>query len=207
MSKKIIPTIYVHFLAVALFVAPYISVIAQETQWVVADGSSFTIDGTSNLRNWSATSNQVQGTLAFSETFRQFAFPQLDEKVTSLSFKLEGKSLDGSNTGMNPTMHRALKVNAHPEITYELTEAKVTEVNESSFYLETTGTLTVAGKAQDVAMVVMGQPQDGGQYTFTGKHDLKMTQFDIQPPTALFGQIEAGDDITVKFTLVVKPKA
>ena len=182
-------------------------VFAQQAQMEVSTESSFSIDGTSNLRNWSATSQEVSGNIEFSETFQQFPFPQLEEKITGLSFTLPGKSLNGSNKGMDPTMHRALKVNAHPEITYELAEASVTEVNESSFYMDTKGTLTVAGKAQEISMVVMGKPNEGGGFSFTGKHELKMTQFDIKPPTALFGQIEAGDDVTVQFTLVVVPKA
>jgi hypothetical protein len=33
---------------------------------------------------------------------------------------------------------------------------------------------------------------------------MKMTSFKVDPPTAMWGVIKSGDDITVNFTLVLK---
>ncbi|MGH9361260.1 MAG: hypothetical protein ACRD2T_05030, partial [Thermoanaerobaculia bacterium] len=40
-----------------------------------------------------------------------------------------------------------------------------------------------------------------GRYRITGALELKMTDFGIQPPTALMGLIRAGDGLRVRFDL------
>ena len=45
------------------------------------------------------------------------------------------------------------------------------------------------------AMVTQGKVQ------FTGSYTLKMTDFSVKPPTAMFGTIKTGDEITVKFNV------
>jgi hypothetical protein len=35
---------------------------------------------------------------------------------------------------------------------------------------------------------------------------MKMTNFDVDPPSAMFGAIKAGDKITVSFDLYMKPE-
>jgi hypothetical protein len=35
--------------------------------------------------------------------------------------------------------------------------------------------------------------------TFTGKKTIKMTEFEVEPPTALLGTIKTGDEVTISF--------
>ena len=45
--------------------------------------------------------------------------------------------------------------------------------------------------------------QDSGdKITFSGEKELKMTDFNVTPPTAMFGAIKSGDDITIKYDVV-----
>ena len=44
----------------------------------------------------------------------------------------------------------------------------------------------------------MGQKTEAG-ITLKGSKPLKFSEFDIEPPSATFGQIVCGDDIAVNF--------
>jgi len=62
-----------------------------------------------------------------------------------------------------------------------------------------TGILSIAGNEQEVEVAVTGQLTAEGQLTFKGSKALKFSDFDIEPPSAMFGQIVCGDEITVHF--------
>ncbi|MEL6194250.1 MAG: YceI family protein, partial [Bacteroidota bacterium] len=42
-------------------------------------------------------------------------------------------------------------------------------------------------------------------FTFEGEYAMKMSDFGITPPSAMFGQIQTDDDVLVKFSLVLQP--
>jgi len=44
---------------------------------------------------------------------------------------------------------------------------------------------------------------DDGRIRVTGKKEIKMTDYDVEPPTGLFGLVRAEDELTVHFDLYV----
>jgi hypothetical protein len=48
--------------------------------------------------------------------------------------------------------------------------------------------------------------QADGSIKATGTVPVKMTAFQMKPPTAMLGAIRCGDEVKVKFDLVVGPK-
>jgi polyisoprenoid-binding protein YceI len=46
-----------------------------------------------------------------------------------------------------------------------------------------------------------------GTVNATGMVPIKMTDFGIKPPTAMFGTLRTGDEVKVNFALTVGPKA
>ena len=40
--------------------------------------------------------------------------------------------------------------------------------------------------------------------TFNGSYKLKMTEYKVDPPTAMLGAIKTGDGIEVKYNLILK---
>ena len=65
------------------------------------------------------------------------------------------------------------------------------------------GTITLAGEQRPVTVTAQGQRMDDGLVRIQGRHALRMTDFDIEPPTGLLGLVRAHDDIVVRFDLVV----
>ena len=48
-------------------------------------------------------------------------------------------------------------------------------------------------------------PLADGQYQVSGAYPMKMTDFGIEPPTALLGTMTTGDDVTINFNLTLSP--
>ena len=44
----------------------------------------------------------------------------------------------------------------------------------------------------------------GGALHVIGTYNLKMTDFELTPPSLMFGRIKVRDEVTVKFDLVLK---
>jgi polyisoprenoid-binding protein YceI len=87
--------------------------------------------------------------------------------------------------------------------TFEVVPGEV----KDTFTLKTVGTLTVAGKKSTIEMDVTANRLTDGTVKATGMVPIKMTDFGIKPPTAIFGRLKTGDDVKVNFELKVGAKA
>lgn len=154
----------------------------QET-YTLTDDSSLTIDGTSTIHDWTVTANTIEGALKADGT----APKEIDFQVTVADIKSE------RGATMDKKTHNALKIDANPKVIFTLTEVK----NESTVI----GTLHMAGKKKDVeipAKIVASE----SSLKISGEYPITLQDWDIEPPTAMFGQVIVGDDVTVKFDLV-----
>ncbi|HPX05794.1 MAG TPA: YceI family protein, partial [Tenuifilaceae bacterium] len=74
----------------------------------------------------------------------------------------------------------------------------------SGYKVSTTGTLTISGVTQNVTINATGKLLPNGAIEFTGEKALKMTSFKVEPPTAMFGAMKTGDEVTIDFKVVIK---
>ncbi len=172
---------------------------------IQADSSSFTVNGNSTLHHWSATAEPVSGSFVLPESLWS-AGNGTNVSFTDGQVAVKSKSIDSGEGGMNKKIYGAMDVKKFPEITYALENAKVTSERDSSgvslLELETTGKLTIHGVTNEVSIPVKAEVS-GNKIIFTGSKDMKMTDFKVDPPSALFGTIKAANEITVLFRVVV----
>lgn len=113
-------------------------------------------------------------------------------------------TLDCGNSMMNEDMYNAMNADRYPTIEYELIQAKA--ISDSTidgwFMLKTTGSLTINGVSNQIEMVVRVKALSGNQFRLIGTKTLSMHDFNIIPPTALWGLIKAHDTLVVNFDLI-----
>ncbi len=149
----------------------------------VAD-SKVWVDGTSTLKNWSAKISTFDGKI------------EVDSlgNVTSVVLNFDASTMDGGRgPDMNAKIYKALKTTEYPMITFEGNLGNT----DADFDLSTEGTLSIAGQSAKVLIQGNGSLEE----RLTGSHALKLSQFNIEPPTAMFGQIVCHDDLTIGFDL------
>ena len=180
---------------------------AQATARVpVAPSSKLWIEGTSNLHAWSCAATTIDAAIDVDATAVQLAAapPKMLKRV---AVKVPVKSLKCGHGAMDSNLYKALKADESPDISYIMAtfEAAAGESNELT--LHTVGTLLVAGKENSIKMDVAAVRLADGTLQATGTVPIKMSDFGIKPPTAIFGRLKTGDEVMVKFDLTIGPKA
>jgi polyisoprenoid-binding protein YceI len=182
---------------------------AQETARVpVGPESKLWIEGTSNLHGWKCSAEKLEAAIeldALAATQLNTAAPKALKKV---NVKVPVRSLKCGHGAMDNNLYKALNADASPDVSYILAtfEAAPGDVKDT-FTLHTVGTLTVAGTENKLEMDVVATRMADGSVTAKGVVPIKMTDFGIQPPTAIFGRLKTGNEVKVNFELMIGAKA
>lgn len=163
--------------------------------------SKIIILGTSTIHDWEVEANILEGNVEIENGKSQ---PFL---IKSLELEIAVKGLESGKSAMDKKMFDALKYSGFPKITYHLTSIETKEnVGNSSYSLLSTGKISIAGLSKEISMKVLATSKTGA-LSFKGETTIDMTSFLIEPPTAVFGSIKTGKDVTVKFNVnFQKPK-
>jgi hypothetical protein len=164
-----------------------ISTSAQE--FLISSGSKMYIRGGSTLGSWECSSEKIMGkilTVTASGTFK-----------TVISVPV--KSFSCGSALMENDMQEALKAEEHPTIWYT-TESR--EKVENLVQMCSDGILSVAG----VSKVVKFKIDMVKDNIIEGYSSMKMTDFNIEPPSAFFGLIKAEDKMEIEFKLILTEK-
>lgn len=155
--------------------------------------SSVTVEGTSNIHDWELSAKELQGSIQVQMEDGQLV--QLDQ----LQFAVVAESLKSGKGGMDKNTYKALNTDKHKRITYELSNVKNLDcTSNTSCKIITNGVLTIAGAKQNVELVFDAKVT-GDKITLNGVKEIKMTDFKVDPPTAMFGTITTGDEVNIKF--------
>ena len=119
--------------------------------------------------------------------------------IESLDFSVESEQLLSGKSGMDSNTFKALNSKKYKTINYKLTKiVKITKVSANTYTIEAQGDLTIAGTTKNITQVFTAVVS-GKKVVLSGKTKITMTQYKITPPTALFGTIKTGPDVTVDF--------
>ena len=181
---------------------------AQTRYETAEEGSWVEVVGDSTLHGWSARSTEpTEGSyLEMDPAWWDAQEPADDPVDLSIAFDLPADSLQSGRRGLDRNMHDALQVNEYPLISYRLSSATVREIKENGDHILTLeGEITCAGVSRSAETEVVVTQDDGGRLTLTGSMEMKMTDFGIDPPTAMFGAIRSADEVEVTFTWTLEP--
>ncbi len=183
------------FVLILVLVAP---VYAQTAEYTIAPESEMYVDGTSNQTpEWRVYATQIDGTLSMNE----------EGNVESVRLVVPSKMMKSRKSPiMDRGMHGALKANEHAEIVYELVSiSDFTMTGDSTFTLNSTGNLTIADVTKEIMVPIEGVTQEDGRVHFSGSHALLMSDYNLKPPSLMFGAYRTGDELTVTFELIAAP--
>jgi polyisoprenoid-binding protein YceI len=155
--------------------------------------SKLEVLGTSSLHDWELKAEDMSGKTTIKVDDAQM-------EITSLTFVVPVESLKSDHNAMDDNTYEALKSESCPTISYKLKDMEVIEKNGEEYTLKTSGDLTIAGFTKTINMTVKST-KSNNSVSFMGKVDFKMTDFKIDPPTAIFGTVKTGDQVTIQFNV------
>jgi polyisoprenoid-binding protein YceI len=178
------------------------NVYSQQTYRINNSGDiNMKLSGTSTLHKWTMDAKSFTGDA-------RFGFSKGSERtlssVTSLNFSLAVAALKSSEKGLDKNAYKALKTDKYKDILYTLTSATVSPVKDNRYLVKTSGNLSIAGVTKKVDMDVYCILNEDKSITCNGSEKLKMTDYQVKPPSFMLGAMKTGDDITLDFTLVYK---
>ena len=157
------------------------------------------LSGTSTLHKWAMDAKTFSGEAQFS--FKSGSGDEL-ASVKSLNFSLEVQNLKSGEKGLDKNAYKALKTGKYKDILYKLISATVLPDNNNRYQVKTNGSLTIAGVTKEVTMDVYCVVNKDGSITCNGSKKLKMTDYQVKPPTFMLGAMKTGDAITLAYTMV-----
>jgi hypothetical protein len=156
--------------------------------------------GTSNLHNWTMEAKGI----SCSAKFNFLPGHGQPESLTALTLSIPVQDLKSGESGMDSRAYTALKAKQFNNIVFELISAAITAGQKDQFQVKSMGNLSIAGVSKPVAMDAACLIDADGAITCSGSAKLKMTDYQIKPPTFMLGALKTGNDLTIDFKLVVK---
>jgi hypothetical protein len=173
---------------------------SQTNYSVNTEGSDLTIYGTSSLHDWQIVAEKMQGKcVAVIKNGKV-------ETINELNFIIEVNGLKSGKSGMDDNTYLALNNDKFPTIKYVLNQVERTAPSNDqvSTVIVTKGTLTVAEVSKEIDLKVAAKSNSDGSIQFIGSTVFNMTDYQIDPPIAVFGTISTGNEITIVFKIIFK---
>ena len=160
---------------------------------------SLVIEGTSNIHDWDIKSDKGTCTSEFDVNNTGSL-----KNISALSFSIPATSLKSKHSGMDKNTYRALKATNYSSIIFTASSVDIKPSGSAGYLLTTKGKLTIAGTSRDVSLLANGTVNPDKSITYSGSYHLKMTEYNVDPPTAMMGTIKTGDAVIVKFNMILK---
>jgi polyisoprenoid-binding protein YceI len=183
-------------LVVLLAIFLYHPLHAQNTLTVKSVKAS--IQGSSTLHDWESQITQITclGDFQSDNTLLK-NIADISVKIPVAGIKSsEGKMMDNKT-------YEAFKSEEHPYITYIASRAQITTDAANNTTIKVSGNLTMAGTTKPITVEAKGKSLPNGDMEISISRRLKMTEFNMKPPTAMMGTIKVGDEVTVVVSLIL----
>jgi hypothetical protein len=165
---------------------------------VIVSSAKVTISGTSTVLDWSAATSQartrnvkVTRDLPGGDYF--WVGVVQPGAVESFEVVVPVADLKSDRDNFSADMHAALKADVHPNIVFTLKQ-----MEKKSGGAKAIGTLEVAGVQREVRLELVTSLRNG-KLLVMGTLDLLMTDFGIEPPTAMMGVLKTDPKVTIRF--------
>jgi hypothetical protein len=189
---------------------------------VASSGSRLVLEGSSNVTDWRCSGTTLEARMEVAAPLAQINniidriedgdVARLDPRAASFpqpQFQLEVPvtSLRCGNGQMERDMYRALRAEENPLIRFrfdKLAGGVEHDIDAGVYRATITGELALAGTRRIVQIPVEAQRVARDRFRLRATLPLRMTDFRIAPPTALFGMVKAKNDLVVQFDLYLQ---
>lgn len=195
---------------------------ADSTRLVSAAASRLVLRGSSNVAPWRCSGTTLDGRMEVAAPLQRInnLIDRIEDgniaQLTAVSARFPQPTFELTvpvttlrcgNARMERDMYRALRATSHPNIEFrfeKLVGGVTHDIDGGSYHAKIAGVLSLAGTTRNIVIDVDATRVARDRFRLQAKLPLRMTDFRITPPTALFGAIKASDELTVDFDLVLQ---
>lgn len=162
-------------------------------------GVKLVIEGTSNVHDWDMKSDK-----GYCSSLFDISQTGSLNGVSYINFTVPAESLKSERKGLDKNTYKALNTAKYANISFTAASVTVKNAGSANYFLTAKGRLTISNVTKDVVLTATGVMNADKSITYSGTYKLKMTDFNVEPPTLMMGAIKTGDMVTVKFNLLLK---
>lgn len=181
--------------------------ILNQRVFTLQPGSKLWLDGTSTLHDYTSTSNKIISEMnSNSDKFVDFITNKNGAKL-SMKIIIPVNSLKSDNEDLDDNLYEAMKEEKYKDIVYELTTYKSTALPDSGknwYLLDAIGELTIAGVKKTIDLKAVAYYTQDGIVHFKGSKLLNMEDYNIEPPSLMFGVLKTDKYVTISYDLIIK---
>lgn len=156
--------------------------------------SYLTVAGTSTLHDWTMTTKEPQVQVAFDIANGVIT------QVKNLNVTVACQTLKSAHNAMDKNAYSSLKTDKYKTITFKIASATV-----QGNAIQCTGSLFISGVTKSVTVSATYEVKPDGSINVTGSIPIKMSDYQVEPPTFMFGSVKTGNDVKVSFNLQLAP--
>jgi hypothetical protein len=179
---------------VVMFTIISTNLVAQVT-YTQQGGTKLTVAGTSTMHNWTMVSTGGSCTAVFEVNDKG-----KPTRLIILSVTLPAESLKSEKSAMDKNAYTALKTDKNKTISFNLVNATIT-----SNVIKVSGKMTIAGTTRETDVTAVFTVGADNSIQVKGFKKLVMTEYNVEPPSFMFGSVKTGDEITISFDLLLTP--
>lgn len=173
----------------------------QNEHLVEVHSSRFLIQGETNVNRFECALFQDVSDQALKV---QSVWGNYNLRFDGLQFRYPVEKFDCNLDAMNEDMQELLKSDEYPYLYLEIHDIHIDRSNTEIERLKVAARITInlAGVSRQFVItdgVVINRSEE--ELTFLGKKTLKMTDFNIEPPTKFFGMVTVTDELKVEFEI------
>lgn len=170
-----------------------VKVSGQGNYKLLKSASNMKVSGTSTVHDWEMDVNSFNSSVSIKEDNNKLT-------ITTLFFLAKANSIKGDKSLMNKKTKEALKADRHSRITFRFTDIAKLNTSSGNFTGTIEGNLTIAGVTRKVNVDFSGK-RSGNKLYVNDTHIVNMSDFDIDPPTAMLGSIKTDEKVKISFDL------
>jgi polyisoprenoid-binding protein YceI len=186
-------------LTLIIYVSQFNTAFSQ-TAYQTAGPVKIKVQGTSNIHDWEMNTDKGNSTAVFVTD----ANGTLNGLI-SLTFTLPVESLKSEHSGLDKNAYKAMHSSKYASLTFTVLSASIKPAG-NNYQVFSKGRLTISGVSRDVDVSAICTVNADRSIALNGSYKLKMTSYNVTPPSIMLGAIKTGDDITVNFNLLYKAK-
>jgi len=191
-------------LMLTIFAVSAVPTLVTAQKYVISDASTMTIYGSANVTDWEAKVKTISGEVVLRNSENANWADADASWFEEVRITMPVGDIDADSRRMNNNMHDYLKKSNHPNITYELKEGKSLALDGNpDATLTAIGVVTAAGVSHEIEHEVKISKSENGDLVISGSKDLEMSDFNIDPPTAMLGSVRARNEMTIEFELIL----
>jgi hypothetical protein len=183
---------------------------AAQKRLVIHGKSQFWIQGEATTHDFTCAVDRVEGHATLPPARDSIPETATREQQTEVVVTVPVQAFDCGNDRMTRDLQETLEMEAHPDIQFELIHATVGAAVDTTLRwrrVKILGALTVAGTKRVTSLRAVGRALDAHRFRVRGCHPIRMTHFNIEPPTKAFGLIKVKNRVEVQFDLLAHTRS